>query len=78
MHSMSESGTNDSKNQEPAQSQTGTPGHTSPVISEPVFNIHRDAEAEPAPPSGMIDLPPMYQDVPQRRDGQPESPRDTQ
>jgi hypothetical protein len=32
-----------------------------------VFNIHRDAEAEPARQSGTIDLPPMYQDVPERR-----------
>lgn len=75
---ISEYGSNDSKHGIPEQCGTGTPGNTSPITSEPVFNIHRDAEAEPAASSGMIDLPPMYQDVPQRRDGQPESPRTAQ
>jgi hypothetical protein len=81
--SMSESGTNDTKidNTIPEhESHAGTQGHGSqaPVQSEPVFNIHRDAEAEPAGQTGMIDLPPMYQDVPQRRveeGSQPASPR---
>lgn len=80
MQSFSESGTNDTKHDIPEHSHAGTQGHegnTSPV-AEPVFNIHRDAEAEPVASSGMIDLPPMYQDVPQRRDGQPESPRTAQ
>lgn len=81
MQSFSESGTNDTKTDMPEQSYAGTQGHngiTSPVTSEPVFNIHRDAEAEPAPQGGMIDLPPMYHDVPHRRDGAPESPRAAQ
>lgn len=81
--SMSESGTNDTKAENPTQedqSHIGTQGHGThaPVELGPVFNIHRDAEAEPAVQSGMIDLPPMYQDVPQRRveeDSQPASPR---
>ena len=81
MQSISESGTNDTKIDIPEHSNAGTQGHngnTSPITSEPVFNIHRDAEAEPAPQGGMIDLPPMYHDVPQRRDGAPESPRTAQ
>ena len=80
MPTMSESVTNDTKNDNPELSHAGSQGHSgnqSP-IAEPMFNIHRDAEAEPAPASGMIDLPPMYQDVPQRRDEQPESPRAVQ
>ena len=74
MSQLSESGASDSKTnlqlQSPMTSQSPTQGHGySPVPQEPVFNVHRDAEAEPAPQGGMIDLPPMYHDVPQRRDG---------
>lgn len=67
---MSESGASDSKtNLQSPGSHAPTQGHGQQHQGpqEAVFNIHRDAEAEPAPQSGMIDLPPMYQDVPQRR-----------
>jgi hypothetical protein len=61
-----------------SNSHAGTQGHmadiNTPVNHEPVFNIHRDAEAEPAPQGGMIDLPPMYQDVPQRRGEEAQAP----
>lgn len=77
MSQLSESGASDSKTnlQSPITSQAPTHGHGGheyspvPQEQEPVFNIHRDAEAEQAPQGGMIDLPPMYHDVPQRRDG---------
>lgn len=67
---LSEAGTDDAKTAVQGASHGGTQDHNTgnaPVDVEPVFNIHRDAEAEPAPQGGMIDLPPMYQDVPQRR-----------
>lgn len=71
MGALSESGASDSKtNLQSPGSHTPSQGHGfAPAPQEAVFNIHRDAEAEPAQQSGMIDLPPMYQDVPQRREG---------
>jgi hypothetical protein len=75
---LSESGTDDTKsNVQTTASHAGTQGHSaSPAPAElgPVFNIHRDAEAEPEVQGGMIDLPPMYQDVPQRKEaGSPQA-----